>query len=88
MDEYIIDVVINGKNDKLKTYCSSIYSAIDTMIGIDMVEGIKNVTRTKDNKSWDINDMNIIELRELRGHIAEIDLQNAFKNVEEIHNEI
>tara|TARA_R100000742_G_C4210122_1_gene36745 strand:- start:216 stop:482 length:267 start_codon:yes stop_codon:yes gene_type:complete len=88
MDEYIIDVVINGKNDKLKTYCSSIYSAIDTMIGIDMVEGIKNVTRTKDNKSWDINDMNIIELRELRGHIADIDLQNAFKNVEEIHNEI
>jgi len=88
MDEYIIDVVINGKNDKLKTYCNSIYSAIDTMIGIDMVEGIKNITRTKDNKSWDINDMNIIELRELRGHIAEIDLQNAFKNVEEIHNEI
>jgi len=88
VDEYIIDVVINGKNDKLKTYCNSIYSAIDTMIGIDMVEGIKNVTRTKDNKSWDINDMNIIELRELRGHIAEIDLQNAFKNVEEIHNEI
>ena len=32
--------------------------------------------------------MNIIELRDLRGHIAEIDLQNAFKNVEEIHNEI
>ena len=88
MDEYIIDVVINGKNDKLKTYCSSIYSAIDTMIGINMVEGIKNVTRTKDNKSWDINDMNIIELRELRGNISEIDLQDAFKNVEEIHNEI
>lgn len=82
MDEYIIDVVINGKNDKLKTYCSSIYSAIDTMIGINMVEGIKNVTRTKDNKSWDINDMNIIELRELRGNISEIDLQDAFKNME------
>ena len=30
MDEYIVDVVINGKDDKLKTYCSSIYSAIDT----------------------------------------------------------
>tara|TARA_R100001460_G_scaffold59986_1_gene99991 strand:+ start:586 stop:843 length:258 start_codon:yes stop_codon:yes gene_type:complete len=82
VDEYIIDVVINGKNDKLKTYCSSIYSAIDTMIGINMVEGIKNVTRTKDNKSWDINDMNIIELRELRGNISEIDLQDAFKNME------
>jgi len=88
MDEYIIDVVINGKNDKLKTYCSSIHSAIDTMIGIDMVEGINSVTRTKDSKSWDITNMNITELRELRSHITEIDLQDAFKNMKEIHNEI
>ena len=59
MDEYIVDVVIDGKDDKLKTYCSSIYSAVDTMIGIDMVEEIKSVTRTKDDKSWDIDNMNL-----------------------------
>ena len=49
MDEYIVDVVIDGKDDKLKTYCSSIYSAVDTMIGMDMVEEIKSITRTKDD---------------------------------------
>ena len=88
MDEYIIDVVINGKNDKLKTYCSSIYSAVDTMIGMDMVEEIKSVTRTKDDKSWDIENMNIVRLRELRGYIPETDLQDAFKIVEEKYSEV
>lgn len=88
MDEYIVDVVIDGKDDKLKTYCSSIYSAVDTMIGIDMVEEIKSVTRTKDDKSWDIDNMNIVRLRELRGYIPETDLQDAFKIVEEKYNEV
>ena len=88
MDEYIIDVVIDGKDDKLKTYCSSIYSAIDTMISIDMVEEIKSVTRTKDDKSWDTDNMNIVRLRELRGYISETDLQDAFKIVEEKYSEV
>lgn len=87
MDEYIIDVVINGKDDKLKTYCSSIYSAVDTMIGMDMVEEIKTITRTKDDKSWDIENMNIVRLRELRSYIPETDLQNAFKIVEEVYHD-
>ena len=88
MDEYIIDVVINGKDDKLKTYCSSIYSAVDTMIGMDMVEEIKSITRTKDDKSWDIENMNIVRLRELRGYIPETDLQDAFKIVVEKYSEV
>ena len=88
MDEYIVDVVIDGKDDKLKTYCSSIYSAVDTMIGMDMVEEIKSVTRTKDDKSWDIENMNIVRLRELRSYIPETDLQDAFKIVEEKYSEI
>jgi len=87
MDEYIVDVVINGKDDKLKTYCSSIYSAVDTMIGMDMVEEIKSLTRTVDNKSWDIENMNIKRLRELRGYIPETDLQDAFKIVEEVYHD-
>ena len=88
MDEYIVNVVIDGKDDKLKTYCSSIYSAIDTMISIDMVEEIKSITRTKDDKSWDIDNMNIVRLRELRGYIPETDLQDAFKIVEEKYSEV
>ena len=88
MDEYIVDVVIDGKDDKLKTYCSSIYSAVDTMIGIDMVEEIKSVTRTKDDKSWEVNMKSTTRLRELRSYIPETDLQDAFKIVEEKYSEV
>ena len=88
MDEYIVDVVINGKDDKLKTYCSSIYSAIDTMISIDMVEEIKSVTRTKDDKFWEVNMKSTTRLRELRSYIPETDLQDAFKIVEEKYSEV
>ena len=88
MDEYIIDVVINGKDDKLKTYCSSIYSAVDTMIGMDMVEEIKSVTRTKDDKFWEVNMKSTTRLRELRSYIPETDLQDAFKIVEEKYSEV
>jgi hypothetical protein len=58
------------------------------MIGMDMVEEIKSVTRTKDDKSWDIENMNIVRLRELRGYIPETDLQDAFKIVEEKYSEV
>jgi hypothetical protein len=87
MDEYIIDVVINGKPDSLKTWCGSVYSAVDSMIGIDMVEDIKTITRSLDGKIWDVKDMDIIRLRELRGYIPETDLQDAFKVVEEVYHD-
>jgi hypothetical protein len=57
------------------------------MIGMDMVEEIKSLTRTVDNKSWDIENMNIKRLRELRGYIPETDLQDAFKIVEEVYHD-
>ena len=57
------------------------------MIGMDMVEEIKSLTRTVDDKSWDIENMNIKRLRELRGYIPETELQDAFKIVEEVYHD-
>ena len=59
MDEYVIDVIINGQSDSLKTWCSSVYSAVDSMVGIDMIEDIKTITRTLDGKVWDVKDMDL-----------------------------
>ena len=85
MDEYEIDVVINGAPDKLKTYCSSIYSAIDSMLGIEMVEEILSVTRTIDNKIWDIKDMDVAHLRQLKENMDDNLLADAFKSVEDLY---
>jgi len=85
MDEYVIDVVINGAPDKLKTYCSSIYSAIDSMLGIEMVEEILSVKRTIDNKIWDIKDMDVAYLRQLKEKMDDNLLADAFKSVEDLY---
>ena len=84
MDEYVIDVRIDGHKDKLKTFCTSIYSAIDSMIGIDMVEDIKTITRTLDGKVWDVKDMDIDYLRNLKENIDESVLSDAFKTIEDL----
>ena len=85
MDEYVIDVVIKGAPDKLKTYCSSIYSAIDSMLGIEMVEEILSVKRTIDNKIWDIKDMDVAYLRQLKENMDDNLLADAFKSVEDLY---
>tara|TARA_R110000823_G_C15804457_1_gene487550 strand:- start:431 stop:703 length:273 start_codon:yes stop_codon:yes gene_type:complete len=85
MDEYEIDVVINGAPDKLKTYCGSIYSAIDSMLGIEMVEEIISVKRTIDNKLWDIKDMDVSYLRQLKEKMDDNLLADAFKTVEDLY---
>ena len=88
MDEYIIDVVIEGKADKLKTFCSSVYSAIDSMIGMDMVEDITLVTRTIDGRVWDIEDnMDINYLRSLRKDMDFNMLNEGLKMAEETYHD-
>jgi|11BtaG_2_1085332.scaffolds.fasta_scaffold15462_6 hypothetical protein len=88
MDEYTIDVVIDGKQDTLKTFCNTIYSAIDSMIGLDVVEEIISVTRLKDNKTWDVKDMDVKYLRNLRNQMDETLLNEGIQNVEEKYNEV
>jgi len=87
MDEYIIDVIIDGQTDKLKTFCGSIYSAIDSMVGMDMVEKIITVTRIIDGRTWDIEDMDINYLRELRNEMDESLVADGLKIVEENYND-
>ena len=85
MDEYVIDVMIDNKPDELKTFCGSIYAAVDSMLGIDMVDEIKTITRTVDNKIWDVKDMDMEYLRKLRQEMDESLLADAFKNVEDLY---
>ena len=66
MDEYIIDVIIDGKPETLKTYTSSLTQALDVMVSLDTVVNIKKIIRTKDNKEWVFKTGKLENLRELR----------------------
>jgi len=69
MDEYVIDVVFDGEEEQLKTYCASPLEALDSMINFDDVSSIYKITRTLDKKNWSFNNERLSELRELRGLI-------------------
>jgi len=67
MDEYIVDVIIDNKQEQLKTYSASQIEALDSMISFSAVDKIIKITRSHDNKSWDFDNDDLERLRELRG---------------------
>ncbi len=63
MDEYLLDVVIDGRQEKVKTYADSIENVVDVMVSLVSVETILTVVRTKDNNRWNFNDGGLDHLR-------------------------
>ena len=69
MEEYIVDVIFDGKKEQLETYSASPLEALDSMISFDQVSAINNITRLTDKKNWSFDNEQLIELRELRDEI-------------------
>ena len=69
MEEYIVDVIFDGKKEQLKTYSASPMEVVDSMISFDEVSAINNITRLTDKKNWSFDNKNLIGLRELRDEI-------------------
>lgn len=64
MDEFTLDVIIDGHEEKILTYATSLYMIIETLIDIEAVSYLSKVVRTRDNKEWLLEKGNLIELRE------------------------
>jgi len=71
MDEYLIDVEFDGVAEQIKTYASSVFEAMDSMITLKGVEEVFSILRTRDNKSWTVEELNLTKLRELRELIGD-----------------
>ena len=69
MEEYIVDVIFDGKKEQLKTYSASPLEALDSMINFDEVSAINKITRVTDKKNWAFNNEHLLELKELRSNI-------------------
>ena len=52
MEEYIVDVIFDGKKEQLKTYSASPLEALDSMISFDEVSAINNITRLTDKNEF------------------------------------
>ena len=69
MDEYLIDAIIDGERQLLKTYAVNVSEAFDLMIQLTQISKIFSIRRTKDNDKWEIENKNLTYLRELRSQI-------------------
>jgi hypothetical protein len=80
MDEYIVEVVIDNHRETIKTYATSIYSAIDSLITMSMIDVVLHVTCTTNGKTWDVEGMDMKAMREMRAEIDEEALLESFKD--------
>ena len=69
MEEYLINVIFDGKKEQLKTYSASPLEALDSMINFGEVSAINKITRVNDKKNWSFNNEHLLGLRELRSEI-------------------
>jgi hypothetical protein len=69
VEEYLVDVIFDGKKEQLKTYSASPLEALDSMINFDEVSAINKITRVTDKKNWSFDNGQLLGLRELRGEV-------------------
>jgi|TARA_R110002012_G_scaffold302701_1_gene504046 hypothetical protein len=84
MDEYVVDVLIDGHKETLKSFGNSIYSIIDSMITLESVEDVFLVTRTNDNQTWDVENIDLVRLRAMRKEIDPNALADSLHSLTEI----
>lgn len=84
MDEYLVDVLIDGDRETLKSFGNSIYAIIDSMITLESVEDVFFVTRTSDNQTWDVENIDLVRLRAMRNDIDPNDLAESLHKMTEV----
>ena len=84
MDEYIVDVIIDNKPERLKVYVQSLHAVIDNMVSLGSVQSILKILRTKDEREWSFKDGGLERLSELRNEIiSEADIVNELNKYNE-----
>ena len=70
MYEFTCKVIIDGKEDIIKTFAYSVIEAIDNLVQMTVVEDVFSLTRNNPKKTWDFKG-NFKLLRELRNDIED-----------------
>ena len=87
MDEYIITIIdSDDETANIKSYAETIEELIDNMVCMEYIKSITNVTRVKDQRTWDvIDDSSLAMLREYRKGITDhAGLRNLLTGREEL----
>ncbi len=69
MDEFILDVMIDNQQTKMKTYQDTIEEVVDAVVTMEVVTNIFKATRYKDKNFWTFPGIDLTDLRQLRSTI-------------------
>jgi len=65
MEEYLLEVEIDGNKDTIKTFARSVEYAVDNIVKLDSVDRLFNIINLDTQESWEFNE-DIKVLRDLR----------------------
>ena len=68
MEEYLLEVEIDGKKDAIKTFARSVEYAVDNIVKMESVDRLFNIINLDTQESWEFNE-DIKMLRELRNQM-------------------
>ena len=85
MDEYTIEVIIEGYQETIKSYSNSVYHVVDAMVNLSTVVSVSKITREKDQRVWDFNGDSLEPLRKLRSEAGnESRIQQELEKIIEV----
>ena len=70
MDQFIMEVEIDGEETSIQTFAYNVEGAIDNIVCMDSVDKLFKVIHTKTKDEWDF-DEDITKLRELRSKLPD-----------------
>ena len=65
MEEYLLEVEIDGTKDTIKTFARSVEYAVDNIVKLNSVDRLFNIINLNTQESWEFNE-DIKELRSIR----------------------
>ena len=65
MEEYLLEVEIDGNKDTIKTFARSVEYAVDNIVKLNSVDRLFNIINLDTQESWEFNE-DIKVLRDLR----------------------
>ena len=68
MEEYLLEVEIDGNKDAIKTFARSVEYAVDNIVKMESVDRLFNIINLDTQESWEFNE-DIKMLRELRNQM-------------------
>ena len=73
LEEFLVDVLIDGHKEQLKVFSDSLVSTIDTIVSFESVEELLSIKRERDQRSWNFekNKEGFNRLRKIRNEIGD-----------------